>query len=87
LYSSGIKKKQFDLLLSGHTHGGQIRVPGIGPLLTGTRYAKRNETYGLFRRTNGMVVNVSSGIGYSLMPLRINCPAEIILIELSGTEA
>jgi predicted MPP superfamily phosphohydrolase len=83
LYASSIKKKSFDLLLSGHTHGGQIRLPGVGPLLTGTRYARRHETYGLFRSLNGMAVNVSSGIGYSLMPVRINCPAEVILLELS----
>ena len=86
LYSSDIRKKKFDLLLSGHTHGGQIRVPGVGPLLTGTRYAKRSETFGLFRSLNGMAVNVSSGIGYSLMPLRINCPSEIILIEIVGAK-
>ena len=86
LYSSEIRKKRFDLLLSGHTHGGQIRVPGVGPLLTGTRYARRNETYGMFRSPNGMAVNVSSGIGYSLMPLRINCPAELILIEIFGSK-
>jgi predicted MPP superfamily phosphohydrolase len=83
LYSSSVKKKKFDLLLSGHTHGGQIRIPGVGPLLTGTRYAKPSETYGMFSSLDGMAVNVSSGIGYSLMPIRINCPAEIILLELS----
>jgi uncharacterized protein len=83
LYSSKIKKKAFDVLLSGHTHGGQIRVPGFGPLMTGTHYAKRNEAYGLYR-AGDMYVNVSAGIGYSLMPLRINCPSEITLIELSS---
>jgi predicted MPP superfamily phosphohydrolase len=37
----------------------------------------------MFSSLDGMAVNVSSGIGYSLMPIRINCPAEIILLELS----
>ena len=47
LYSKEIKKKTFDVLLSGHTHGGQIRVPGIGAIATGTNHAKRSEAYGL----------------------------------------
>jgi predicted MPP superfamily phosphohydrolase len=84
LYSDEIKKKKFDILLSGHTHGGQIRVPGIGALLTGTRYATRRESYGTYRTSGGMFVNVSAGIGYSLLPIRINCPAELILIELAS---
>ncbi|HEV8387702.1 MAG TPA: metallophosphoesterase [Nitrososphaera sp.] len=83
LYSREIKKKRFDILLSGHTHGGQIRVPGIGPLMTGTDHAKRNETFGMYKALGEMTVNVSAGIGYSLMPIRINCPAEIILVELT----
>jgi predicted MPP superfamily phosphohydrolase len=83
LYSDEIKKKKFDILLSGHTHGGQIRIPGIGALLTGTRHAKRKESYGAYRTSSGMFVNVSAGIGYSLLPIRINCPAELVLIELT----
>jgi predicted MPP superfamily phosphohydrolase len=84
LYSSEMQKKKFEILLSGHTHGGQIRVPGIGALLTGTDHATRKEAYGLYRKDH-MNVNVSAGIGYSLLPLRINCPAEIISIELTGS--
>ncbi|HEX2014649.1 MAG TPA: metallophosphoesterase [Nitrososphaera sp.] len=84
LYSDHLKKKRFDMLLSGHTHGGQIRVPGIGAVLTGTKYAKRSESYGVYRTSDDMFVNVSSGIGYSLLPLRINCPPEVTLIALEG---
>lgn len=83
LYSQEIRRKDFDIILSGHTHGGQIRLPRIGPLLTGTHHAKRDEAFGLFKSADGVHVNVSAGIGYSLLPVRINCPAEIILIELS----
>lgn len=82
LYSHEMKKKHFDILLSGHTHGGQIRVPWIGPLMTGTRYVKRNETFGMYKALD-MIVNVSAGVGFSLMPIRINCPAEIIHVELT----
>lgn len=83
LYSMEIRKKKFDILFSGHTHGGQIRMPGLGALLTGTHYATRQESYGTFRTTGGMFVNVSAGIGYSLLPIRINCPAELVFIELA----
>jgi len=82
LYSDELKKKKFDLLLTGHTHGGQIRVPGIGPLVTGAKYARRKESHGTFMTSGGMLVNVSSGIGHTLLPIRINCPPELVLIEL-----
>ena len=84
LYSDQIKKKEFDLVLSGHTHGGQVRIPGIGPLVTGTERASRQESYGMFAKGK-MRVNVSAGIGYSNLPIRVNCPPEVILIELSGS--
>ncbi len=83
LYSPELTKKKFDVLFSGHTHGGQIRVPSVGALLTGTKYASRRESYGTYRTSGGMFVNVSAGIGYSLLPIRINCPAELVLIELA----
>jgi hypothetical protein len=83
LHFEGIAKKKFDLLLTGHTHGGQVRLPGIGPVFTGTRFATRRESYGFFRTTSGLHVSVSAGIGYSLLPIRINCEAEITYIEFS----
>lgn len=85
LYSKELEKKRFDVILSGHTHGGQIRLPGIGPLLTGTDRASRREAYGLFDAKDGTRVNVTAGVGHSLLPIRINCEAEIVLIEFSRT--
>jgi len=82
LHLDELRKKKFDLLLSGHTHGGQIRIPRIGPLLTGTRWVNRKECYGTYMTSDGMFVNVCSGVGYSLLPIRINCPSELIVIEL-----
>jgi predicted MPP superfamily phosphohydrolase len=68
-----------DLILAGHNHGGQVRLPGIGAILapsrSGTRYAS-----GTFRRDN-TVLHVSRGTG-SLFPLRWNCPPEIALLTL-----
>jgi uncharacterized protein len=73
----------FDLVLAGHNHGGQVRLPLVGailaPSLSGTRYAG-----GVFRRDN-TVLHVSRGTA-SLTPFRWNCPPEIALLELCGRE-
>ncbi len=73
------QQHQFHLALAGHNHGGQIRLPGIGPIVSpskfGTRYAA-----GLFE-TGGTVMHVSQGSG-SLAPLRWNCPPELTLLTL-----
>ena len=81
LYSKEMQKKKFDILLSGHTHGGQIRLPRIGPVATATKFATRREAYGLYKRQN-MYVNVSAGIGRSALPIRINCPPEVSILRL-----
>ena len=69
-----------DLILAGHTHGGQIALPGIGalyvPSRTGRRYA--GGTY----RLNGRWLFVNRGLGEVFPPLRVNCPPEIALITL-----
>ncbi len=70
---------RFDLMLCGHTHGGQIRLPFIGPLTT--RTTQKDHTRG-FSQFKGVPVFVSSGVGYGLIQLRLNCPPEITLIRL-----
>ncbi len=68
-----------DVMLSGHTHGGQMRLPGIGPLVLppmGKHYVQ-----GLFR-FGKMQLYVNRGIGTVGLPLRLNCPAEITHITL-----
>ncbi len=68
------------LYLCGHTHGGQICLPKIGPLFTHSsapRYTARGHwTYG------AMTGYTSSGVGASGIPLRFNCPGEVPLITL-----
>lgn len=81
LYLDDYAKKDFDIVLCGHTHGGQIRLPFLGPLFTSTKYAPRNECYGLFKKKKS-IVHVSAGIGYSALPIRINCPSEITVFTL-----
>ena len=71
---------QVDLVLSGHTHGGQIRIPLLPPLLLpdlGRRYV-----HGLFQLRDGMQLYVNRGIGAVNLPLRFRCPPEITVLRL-----
>jgi predicted MPP superfamily phosphohydrolase len=68
------------LQLSGHTHGGQVRLFGWSPLAP-TRYDKF--VYG-HTRINCDVI-VSGGLGCSIMPFRLGVPPEIVLVTLGGT--
>ncbi len=70
-----------DLVLSGHTHGGQVRLPFLGSLAVPSQgfFPK----YDAGEYTNGKTkMIISRGIGNSMVPLRINNPPEIVLIEL-----
>src|SRR5439155_286038 len=66
------------LQLSGHTHGGQVRLFGWSPVVP-SRYGNRL-AYG-HTRTNCDVV-VSGGLGCSIMPFRLGVPPEIVLVTL-----
>jgi len=68
------------LYLCGHTHGGQICLPGRGPIVTNSR-APRFTAMGIWQYGN-MTGYTSRGAGASGVPLRFNCPGEISLITL-----
>ena len=70
------------LLLAGHTHGGQVRLPlNIEfTLLKKDILPKKGIYYG-FHTYNGMNLYITSGIGCSLLPIRFRSKAEIALIE------
>jgi predicted MPP superfamily phosphohydrolase len=75
-----------DLMLSGHTHGGQVRIPGLGAVYASSLYGKRFEggRYLLGR----MTLYVSRGIGMEgagAPRVRFLCPPEITLWEIGGT--
>ena len=68
-----------DFIFAGHTHGGQVRLPLVGPLHLpdgGKKYAE-----GLFR-FGRMQLYVNRGIGTVGLPFRLNCPPEITLFTL-----
>lgn len=69
----------FDLMLSGHTHGGQICLPGGRPLLTGR--APRRLVRGTWRH-HGMTGYTAAGSGTSVVDARFNCPPEVTLHTL-----
>jgi len=71
---SWAQRHQFDLMLAGHTHGGQIRPPIIGPIVSPSRQGCRYAS-GVFQR-NGTLMHVSRGVS-GVDPIRINCAPEI----------
>ncbi len=82
-----VQKYGIDLYLCGHTHGGQVRLPGYGALLTSASTGKRYEM-GRYDE-NGTTLYVSRGIGLeglSAPRLRLFCPPEITLVTLIGAE-
>lgn len=68
------------LVLSGHTHGGQVNLPGIGGIYGKTRKQKRFHA-GL-DRLHRTQIYVTRGLGTVVLPFRYRCPAEITQIEL-----
>lgn len=68
-----------DLTLCGHTHGGQIQIPGIGPILTSSEYGRRFAEG--WKRAPALGY-VSRGLGVGWVPVRIACPAELTIIDL-----
>ena len=66
----------FDVMLSGHTHGGQICLPGGRPLLTGR--TPRRIVHGTWRH-HAMRGYTAAGSGTSIVDARLNCPPEVTL--------
>jgi len=72
----------YDLMLCGHTHGGQLRVPFYGALVTNCGI-DRSRARWLSRSTDGTWLHVSAGLGTSpYAPVRFACPPEATLLTL-----
>jgi len=72
------------LVLSGHTHGGQIRLPLVGA--PWARWAGGGYVSGLYRRA-GTAVYVTNGVGTTAVPARFLCPPEVAYITLRRANA
>lgn len=68
-----------DLLLAGHTHGGQVRIPLIGPIFAPSRVGVRYAS-GVFHAPP-TILHVTGGVS-AVLPLRMNCPPEIVELTL-----
>ncbi|MBI4699335.1 MAG: metallophosphoesterase, partial [Nitrospirae bacterium] len=68
-----------DLMISGHTHGGQVNIPFIGaPVLP---VKNKNYSSGFIRSQNTNIF-ISRGIGWAIVPVRFNCYPEIAVLKL-----
>lgn len=73
-----------DLYLCGHTHGGQIRLPGLGAVFSSSRFGRRYDR-GLHRLPHGGAIYTTTGIGLEGMGLpraRFFCPPEVAVLEV-----
>lgn len=74
-----LENQQFDLILAGHSHGGQVRIPFYGPI--SVPFGVDQYDLGLFRTAAGPLY-VNPGIGWFPWPIRFNCRPEITVIEI-----
>ncbi|OKL44615.1 metallophosphoesterase [Pseudovibrio exalbescens] len=72
--------ERIGLILSGHTHGGQIRLPFWGAIMVPSRFGRRFAK-GVFEKGSVKMI-VTAGLGCSRLPIRFNCPPEVLLIDL-----
>lgn len=73
---------RIDLMLAGHTHGGQIRLPLIGTPVTMSRHGSKYA--GGLVRGPACPVLVSRGVGMTLMPVRWGVPPEVVCVRLEA---
>jgi hypothetical protein len=75
--------KNIELILVGHTHGGQIRLPFLGAFYIPGQGFFPEYDYGIFSSKNTTML-INAGLGESGLPLRINMKPEIVIITLAG---
>jgi predicted MPP superfamily phosphohydrolase len=72
------------LLLAGHTHGGQVRLPGIGPIVAPSWYGSKFASGVFYRKPT--LMHVSRGLA-GVHPLRFRCAPEIAILELHSSHS
>jgi predicted MPP superfamily phosphohydrolase len=83
---TNLEGERFDLALCGHTHGGQLALPGGMPITVAPGPLSRVYSRGRFPLPRGGTLLVSVGLGCSTVPLRINSPPEILHCRI-GTQS
>ncbi|SCC28504.1 Phosphoesterase [Bacillus mycoides] len=74
--------EKVDLVLSGHAHGGQVRLPFIGGLVAPNQGILPKYTAGLYEKQNTSMI-VSRGLGNSIIPQRVFNRPEIVVVQLN----
>lgn len=82
-YADYVARYPVDLQLSGHSHGGQVRVPGMGPLILPALARKYHTGH---YRIGPLQLYTSRGVGLINPPVRFNCPPEVTLITLKSEQ-
>lgn len=80
------KQYGFDLVLTGHAHGGQFRLPLVGGVIAPGQGFFPEYDSGVYEK-DATVMVVSRGLGNSVIPLRINNNPELVLIRFASEEA
>ncbi|MFK4427485.1 MULTISPECIES: metallophosphoesterase [Bacillus] len=75
-------EEKVDLVLSGHAHGGQVRLPFIGGLVAPNQGILPKYTAGLYEQQNTSMI-VSRGLGNSIIPQRVFNRPEIVVVQLN----
>lgn len=83
-YADYVSHAAVDLQLSGHSHGGQVRLPGVGPIILPALARKYHSGY---YRIGELQLYTSRGVGVINPPVRFNCPPETTLITLKSERA
>jgi len=81
-YPAWVKRlngQKYDLLLAGHSHGGQVRLPFYGPLLL--PFGVDEYDMGMFQTASGPLY-VNPGLGWFPVPIRFNCRPEVTVFEV-----
>lgn len=81
-FAETMTDRRVGLVLSGHTHGGQVVIPDVGAPWIPSRYGMKY-SHGLVDAPATQVY-VSTGLGMSSLPIRMNCPPQLALLTLVG---
>lgn len=77
----------FDLILCGHEHGGQVRLPLIGAIINAQAKLlsewRGQKTRGLYQWKDALIY-IDSGAGYSTLPVRLMCRAQVTIVKLQN---
>ncbi len=79
-FAETVRDRRVGLILSGHTHGGQVVVPGMGAPIVPSRYGQKY-LYGLVQAPTCQVF-ITRGVGTVTPPARFLCRPEVVLITL-----